>query len=99
MKLKAGQQVFVTKWALSSGIVTATVRKDHAADDSYPYLRVGNYDQCIAEVDVHETIEDAQQRAKSLAAAKLKSLEKQAAKLRKIQIEGAKMKASKGVSK
>lgn len=87
MIMQKGDTVWISKYAFSFGITRATIRdiviKTGAIiTDKWTTFNPGEF---------HTTLEEAQTKAKEMAARKLNSLEKQAAKLKAIIEHGAKV--------
>ncbi len=80
--------VYVTKWALTDGILLCSkIEDDGEIDNRYCRARLhgamNNY-LFLAKPDWHLTLEEAEARFETMRLAKLKSIQKQAAKLEKM---------------
>lgn len=77
--------VYLTAYALASGIETSAVRREH--EDGYVSLEDRGFDIYKIGRDVFETFDAAVADAKARRDKKIKSLEKQIAKLRALKFE------------
>jgi hypothetical protein len=77
-------KVWITKYALSVGIIEADAKESAAYPGMVVIRREGRFDECFHNEgkDWHRTLTFAQTRADKMRVAKIASLEKQIAKLR-----------------
>jgi len=90
--MKPGDTVFVTKYALSTGIVRTTVMDISDRYISDRYITVAwkdglNGRATFHEADVHVGLPEARTKRKSMAKARIAALTKQIARLKKIASE------------
>jgi hypothetical protein len=98
MTIKPGDTVFVTKYALTGGIVQTTVCNSTMFASSIIVSWPGGMNgvATFGRDGIFLDLEAAQARVREMVAAKRKSLAKQMAKLDKIEAEGAKVKREGG---
>lgn len=90
---QVGQTVYVTKYALTKGILTKRVR-EVAESARYLFLKVEGEQYSIYDPtrrEVHATMDAAQAEARAMAERKIASLRKQMSKAMKIASIGAKV--------
>lgn len=80
-------RVWITKYALTSGIYTADATLCDDISDTMIAVETGGPRACFHGADWHRTKESALARAEEMRIAKLKSLDKQARRISSMKIE------------
>lgn len=80
--MKAGQHVWLVKYALTKGISEEVVQR--VSDDGWAYIEGGNWNAYKVGRDVFADYGEAVKAAKALRQKKLGSLRKQCMKLKKL---------------
>ena len=79
--------VFVTRYALTKGIVKAKVERFHESSVSVAWPGGYNGEAFFGEAHYLRTLEEAQTRAEAMRVKKIASLQKQIKKLEKLKIK------------